>query len=29
MTGHAAGHPENEGFFAKVREFFEGATRGD
>src|SRR5271157_12643 len=25
MTGHAAGHPENEGFFAKVREFFEGA----
>jgi len=29
MTGHAAGHPENEGFFAKVREFFEGATRSD
>jgi molecular chaperone DnaJ len=29
MTGHSAGHPENEGFFAKVREFFEGAARGE
>ena len=27
VTGQ--GHPENEGFFAKVREFFEGAARGD
>ncbi len=25
---HASGSPESEGFFAKVREFFEGAGRG-
>jgi molecular chaperone DnaJ len=29
ITGHAAGHPESEGFFAKVREFFEGTARSD
>ncbi|MBV8094895.1 MAG: molecular chaperone DnaJ [Acetobacteraceae bacterium] len=27
-TGHAKGHPETEGFFAKVKEFFEGSGRG-
>jgi molecular chaperone DnaJ len=26
--GHTNGHPENEGFFTKVKEFFENASRG-
>ena len=26
--GHAKGSPESEGFFAKMRDFFEGGTRG-
>ena len=25
-TGNRNGHPESEGFFAKVREFFEGGS---